>query len=381
MRLAKSAVEKLFDEAGRIEVEALKITMRKFALASQSCSRLAAMVKLAESELPVVLSHDRLDANPMLLGVQNGVIELGTGKFREGRREDYISKRCDVAYNKDATCPEWRKFQGTITGQDAELIAYKQRLAGVLLTGKVVEVLFIPWGCGSNGKSTELETYQAILGDYGHATDASLLLAQKNTSGPTPEVVALKGKRAIFINETPERARLNEARVKYLTGNDTLSGRGLHQEPINFLPTHKVVMRTNHKPIIRGTDLGIWRRIHLIPFTVTIAGADPDFRERNLVPELPGVLNWMLEGLMQFLREGLNPPKAVCDATDTYKADMDLVAQWLAERCTLDPTSETLLKELTTDFNAWAKDDLGRPWPNATLSEKLGGLGLEIRRT
>jgi putative DNA primase/helicase len=246
------------------------------------------MVKLAESELPVVLSHDRLDANPMLLGVQNGVIELGTGKFREGRREDYISKRCDVAYNKDATCPEWRKFQGTITGQDAELIAYKQRLAAVLLTGKVVEVLFIPWGCGSNGKSTELETYQAILGDYGHATDATLLLAQKNTSGPTPEVVALKGKRAIFINETPERARLNEARVKYLTGNDTLSGRGLHQEPINFLPTHKVVMRTNHKPIIRGTDLGIWRRIHLIPFTVTIAGADPDFRERNLVPELPG---------------------------------------------------------------------------------------------
>jgi putative DNA primase/helicase len=165
------------------------------------------MVKLAESELPVVLSHKLLDDDPMLLGVQNGVIELATGTFREGRREDYISKRCEVAFDPDATCPEWRKFQAMITGQDVEVIAYKQRVAGAFLTGKVIEVLFIPWGCGSNGKSTELETYQLILGEYGHATDASLLLARKETAGPTPEIIALKGKRAIFINETPARGR------------------------------------------------------------------------------------------------------------------------------------------------------------------------------
>jgi putative DNA primase/helicase len=382
MRFAKDAIEKLFAEAAKIEDETKRTAMRKHVLASQSCARLAAMVKLAESELPVVLSYEYLDANPMLLGVRNGVIELETGKFREGKREDWISKRCGVAFDPHADCPEWRKFQETITHHDDELIAYKQRFAGVLLTGKLVEVLFIPWGCGSNGKSTELETYQAILGDYGHATDASLLLTPKERSGATPEIVALKGKRAVFINETPERARLNEARVKYLTGNDTLYGRGLHQEPINFQPTHKVVMRTNHKPIIRGTDLGIWRRIHLVPFLVTIAGGDPNFRESKLMPELPGILNWMLEGLKAYLKHhDLMPPKAVCDATHAYRADMDLVAQWLTERCTFDPKSETLLKELAADFNAWAKDDLGRPWPNATLSEKLCGRGLEGRHT
>jgi len=389
MRLAKSAVEKLFDEAAKIEDETLRTAMRKFALASQSCARLAAMVKLAESELPVVLSHKLLDADPMLLGVKNGVVELETGKFREGRREEYISKQCDVAYDPRAACPEWRKFQVTITSSDADLTSYKQRLAGVLLTGKLIEFLFIPWGCGSNGKSTELETYQAILGEYGHATDASLLLARKETTGPTPEIVALKGKRAVFINETPERARLNEARVKYLTGNDTLYGRGLHQEPINFQPTHKVIMRTNHKPIIRGTDHGIWRRIHLIPYTATITGGEPDFRQRKLMPELPGILNWMIEGLKAYHSKELSPPKAVCDATDLYKADMDLMAQWLAERCTLDrhlpkppeKPSKTLLKELTADFNAWAKGDLRHPWANATLSEKLSGIGLASQHT
>jgi putative DNA primase/helicase len=388
MRLAKATIEKLFAEAAKIEDETPRTVMRKFALASQSCARLAAMVKLAESELPIVLSHERLDADPMLLGVKNGVIELETGQFREGRREDYITKRCDVAYDPRAICPQWCEFQATIAGHDKDLIAYKQRLAGVFLTGKCIEVLFIPWGSGSNGKSTELETYQAILADYGHAADASLLLARKETAGPTPEIVELKGKRAIFINETPERAHLNEARVKYLTGNDTMSGRGLHERPINFRPTHKVVMRTNHKPIIRGTDLGIWRRINLIPYLITIASGDPDFRQCKLMPELPGILNWMLEGLKVYQREGLNPPKAVCDATDRYKADMDLLAQWLADRCILDrdspaggPQSETLLKELTADFNVWARDDLRRPWPNATLSEKLSELGLEIRRT
>jgi putative DNA primase/helicase len=182
---------------------------------------------------------------------------------------------------------------------------------------------------------------------------------------------------------------LNEARVKYLTGNDTLYGRGLHQEPINFQPTHKVLMRTNHKPIIRGTDHGIWRRIHLIPYTVTITGGEPDFRQRKLMPELPGILNWMIEGLKAYHNKELSPPKAVCDATEGYKADMDLLAQWLAERCTLDrdmtmlpeKPSETPLKQLAADFNAWAKDDLSRPWPNTTLSEKLGALGFESRHT
>jgi putative DNA primase/helicase len=389
LRLAKSTIEQIFEESAGIQDETLRANMRRHALASQGFWRLRAMVQVAESELAVVLHPDKLDSNQMLLGVENGVIDLKTCKFREGRREDWITMRCMVAYDPRATCPEWEKFQNLITGGNREILAYKQRMAGVFLTGEIVEILFIPYGYGSNGKTTEFETYQAILGDYAHAVDASLLVTRRDTTGPTPEIVALKNKRVIFINETQEREHLNESRVKYLTGNDTLYGRGLHEKPINFRPTHKTVLRTNHKPIIRGTDLGIWRRIHLIPYPVTIAEGDPCFRERALMPERAGILNWMLTGLKAYQLEGLNPPKIICDATDHYKAEMDLFAQWIEERCHLDHNrdpapetpSETLLKELTPDFNAWAKDDLRRPWPNATISEKLQMLGLEKRHT
>ena len=260
------------------------------------------------------------------------------------------------------------------------MIGYKKRLAGLFLTGLMAEILFIPYGDGSNGKTTEHETYQAILGDYAQAADASLLLARKETSGPTPEIVALKNKRVIVINETREGARLNEARVKYLTGNDTICARGLHQDPINFRPTHKVVMRTNHKPIIRGVDKGIWRRIHLIPHMVTIedSEAEDHYRENKLVPEHAGILNWMIEGLQIYFAEGLKPPAAVTEATDAYREEMDLVAQWLADRCDLsDPKAETKLKKLADDFNAWAKDDMSRPIESQAFSARLTKLKLE----
>jgi putative DNA primase/helicase len=267
--------------------------MRKFALASQSCGHLAAMVKLAETELPVVLSHKMLDADPMLLGVLNGVVELATGTFRAGRREDYITKQCEVAFDPNAKCPNWIAFQNKIAGGDADLIAYKQRLFGLLLTGKMVEILFIMHGAGQNGKSTELETIDEILGDYAHAADAGVLVSHDRGRGSdaTPEIAELKGKRAVFINETNESDHLNESRVKYLAGDDTLRGRELYEKNINFRPTHKPLLRTNHKPKIRGTDKGIWRRIHYVPYLVTISDREKvlEFRQKKLVPELPGI--------------------------------------------------------------------------------------------
>jgi putative DNA primase/helicase len=382
MRLAEETIEALFDLAKAIDDEALRAAVRKFALKSQTRAQLTAMVKLAQHQPRIVLSPDALDADPLLLGVLNGVIDLRTVTFREGRREDYISKRCAVAFDRNAQCPAWRKFQTKIAGGEAnaDLVAYKQRVSGLLLTGEVVEILFICHGEGANGKSSELETLHTLLGDYAHAADAALLIDTKEKGGgPTPEIVALKGKRALFINETKESDRLNEARVKYLAGDDTLSGRDLFEKTINFRPTHKAILRTNHKPKIRGTDLGIWRRIHYLPYLVTIVEQIEHFRQKVLEPELPGILNWMLDGLVEYQGGGLRPPEIVCKATEKYRRDMDIVGRWIDETCERSTIGAKLfLSEIHKAYAKWAADEIGWTASMQKLAEELRRRGFEI---
>ena len=339
-----------------------RTALRKFALCSQTRKQMENMVALARHQPGVALSPDAFDADPMLLGVLNGVIDLKTGMLRRGRREDYITKRCNVAFDASAGCPDWLAFQNKIANSDKELIAYKQRVSGLLLTGLMVEILFILHGDGANGKTTEMETLHELLGDYAHAADAGLLMPTKDQSGPKPEIVALKGKRAVFINETSESDHLTKSRVKYLTGKDTVSARDLHEKPNNFRPTHKPLLRTNYKPRIRGTDLGIWRRINNIPYLVTIADEEKieRFREEKLVPELPGILNWMLEGLKEYLKSGLKPPNAICEATKEYRKDNDSVSQWIevAIIITGDMGDKLLLTKLHEHYMNWAWDEM-----------------------
>jgi putative DNA primase/helicase len=336
--------------------ETKKTDMIKHALRCQAAARLDAMVTLATTEAAVVLPAGRLDAEAWLLGAQNGLLELKTGTFRPAGREDYITKSIGVTYDPQATCPNWLQFLDTITGGDPLLAAYHQRAIGYTLTGSTCEeVLFVLWGTGNNGKSTWRETLHALFGDYAIAADAGLLIERKTPGGATPELARLKGRRFVAVNETSENEHLNEARVKFITSHDTITARHLYQGFFDFAPAHKTFLTTNHKPIIRGTDTGIWRRIHLLPFTVTIAPekVEKDFRETRLVPELPGILNWALAGLQAYLKDGLNPPRAVLDATGEYRQDMDAVAQWIEERCDVDPHAELPSGNVYTDYSQW----------------------------
>jgi putative DNA primase/helicase len=380
MRRAEATVEAIFDEAKEISDEEIRTAYRKFALKSQSRAQLSAMVQLAQHNLQVVLSPDALDADPMLLGVLNGTIDLNTVKFREGRREDYITKQCHVAFDPAAQCPNWIKFQSKIAAGNADLVAYKQRVFGLLLTGEMVEILFILHGDGQNGKTTELETISGVLGDYAHAADAKILLAANDRGGATPEIVAIKGKRAIFINETDGSDHLNESRVKYLTGNDTMSGRDLFESIINFRPTHKPLLRTNHKPKIRGTDLGIWRRIHYWPYIVTIREDEKvvKFRETRLDPERAGILNWMLAGLKDYQSCGLKPPPAVCQATKEYQREMNTVGQWVEAMCEKSTIGTKLyLSEIHEKYAKWATAEHGWAASKQKLAEELRARGYE----
>jgi putative DNA primase/helicase len=356
--LAKDTVTAIYSEALQITNQSQRDALIKHALRSQAEARLNAMVSLAESEKEVVLSAKMLDVDPWLFGVQNGVIDLQRREFRPGRREDFITKQAGVSYDFNARCPEWLKFLDTVTGGDRELQAYLQRVIGYTLTGSVQEeVMFVLYGIGNNGKSTFRETPHALLGDYALSSDASLMTERKGPGGATEEIARLKGCRFVAVNETNENDRLHEARIKFTTSQDTITARNLYGHFFDFFPTHKTFVTTNHKPIVRGTDEGIWRRLHLIPFTVTIpkSAVKKDFRERRLMPELAGILNWAIEGVAAYLKEGLNPPMIVRAATDEYRQDMDVVGQWLEEHCVRDPGASTPTSIAYDDYFRWAQ--------------------------
>ena len=195
----------------------------------------------------------------------------------------------------------------------------------------------------------------------------------------------LKGLRHVSINETRENGKLPEERVKNITSNESLEARFLHQNPFTFMPTHKTDITTNHKPGIKGTDEGIWRRIHLVPFTVTIPEEERDehYREKYLVPELPGILNWMLDGLKAYNEQGLKPPMAILAATRAYRAEMDIIEQWLQDNCQCHPQMHQALKELYENYLDYVSDEFGDA--EATLSKRkfgdaLSDKGFELAR-
>ena len=336
IRLAKGTVMAMYSEAIEIQDERRRQELIRHALKSQAEPRLQAMISLAESEIHVVLSPKQLDADPFLLGVKNGVVELKTGTFRPGRREDFITRQAGVCYDPHGMCPAWLNFLVTVTGGNIDLQNYLQRAIGYALTGLVrEEVAFVLHGIGSNGKSTFRETLHALFGEYALAADAGLLTERRNPGGASEEIARLKGCRFVAVNETNENDQLHEARLKFITSQDTITARNLYGHFFDFFPSHKTFVTTNHKPIVRGTDEGIWRRLHLLPFTVSIPkeAVKKDFRERWLMPELAGILNFAIAGALAYFKDGLNPPAMVRAATEDYRQDMDVVGQWIEERC------------------------------------------------
>jgi putative DNA primase/helicase len=257
-------------------------------------------------------------------------------------------------------------------------------MVGYAMTGSVrEEVLFFLYGTGNNGKSTFREVLHALLGEYAMAADASLLLERKSPGGATPEIARLKGCRFVAVNETAENALLNETRVKYITSQDTIAARHLHKEYFDFDPTHKTFVTSNHKPIVYGTDVGIWRRIHLIPFSVSldkVGEIEKNFRERRLLPELSGILNWAIEGAIIYGREGLNPPVSVLAATEDYREDMDVVGQWLTDRCELQEHATVPTSVAHMDYKSWAESEIGWALSQLKFRRNLTERGFKGRK-
>jgi putative DNA primase/helicase len=353
-RLAKETVRSIYREASDEEDEDRRKALAKHARASESETRIRAMVERAKSEIPT--SPDQFDADPCLLNTSTGTIDLRTGALREHRREDLITKLAPVEYDPAAAAPTWETFLKRVLPGE-ELRGFVRRAAGYSATGNTSEqCMFIHHGPGANGKSTFQETISAALGDYAMRTPTETLLV-KRPGGVPNDVARLKGARFVTASETEEGRRLAESLVKDLTGQDTISARFMWAEWFDFKPTHALHLSTNHKPEIRGTDAAIWRRIRLIPWAVTIPPAEQD-RElpEKLRAELPGVLAWIVRGCLEWQREGLRAPEEVRQATRAYRAEMDVLAAFLADCCLRGEDEEAFAGELWGAWKRWCEE-------------------------
>jgi P4 family phage/plasmid primase-like protien len=301
------------------------------------------------------------DAKPHVLSVENGVIDFTDGMFREHHPLDYLTHQTPIKYDPDATAPKWQEFLNLFLGGDQELIDFVARCVGYSMTGFVHEdCLFFLYGKGANGKSTFIATLGMLLGNLMTSVPMAALLSGRSDNNFDYQKANMEGRRVVVTDEIPEGRRLQENHIKALVGGDAIAARRPYEQPYTFQPTHKLWMVGNHKPEITGTDHGIWRRMVLVPWTVTIAEEKRRSRHEVLAEfraELPGILNWAIDGYIQMMEiGGLKPPDAVRDATAQYRTEEDHMRHFIADKMLPDYDAYATLKEIRQFYLAWCED-------------------------
>ncbi len=379
-RYAARVPQLIYAAAADCDDKDVRAAMIEWGRKTEGAARQAALVELARAHANVVARPGDFDRDPMLLNVRNGTIDLKTGQLRPHRREDLIRRIAPVDYHPDATCPLWLAFLERVLPAPAVRVFF-QRAVGYSLTGDISEhALFLLWGTGSNGKTVALERVQEVLGDYGQSTKAETFMEQRSEAIPNA-LAALDGARFVAISETDSGKRLAEGLVKDFTGGDTVAARFLFAEWFNFRPQFKLWIRTNHKPVIRGTDEGIWRRIKLIPFAVRIPEAERDKQlAMKLRAELPGILAWAIQGCLAWQRDGLSPPAEVRAATAAYRDEQDPLGGWLGECCTLDDHHKELVSKLWGSYTAWCEASEDEPLSKKAWGQRLDDRGIVSNR-
>ena len=358
-----------------------RIEIEKHAMQSESARRRKAIIEVASWIPELNIKTDDLDGDPWLFNVKNGTIDLRTGEIREQKQEDYITRIANVEYDRNADCPVWKKFIMEIMDYNTELIRFIQTAAGWAITGNTSEqAMFILFGTGANGKSTFLNTIMNILGDYAIATPTETFM-RKTGEQIGNDLARLRGTRFVTTTEAEYGRKLSEPLIKQITGNDKITARFLYGEFFNFTPTFKIFMATNHKPVIKGTDHGIWRRIKLIPFTTRIEEEQQDKRlEQKLMQEAPGILNWLIEGAIRWCAEGLRTPTIIVRATDEYRSEMDVIGNFLKERCEQKPGVSIRARELFKCYEEWCDDHNEPAVSERFLGLRLKEMGVEQKR-
>ena len=379
-RMAKATVGTIFTEAEAETDPNKQADIYRHALRSESSRALNAMVTLASTEIDIAVEASRLDADPWLFNVANGTLNLKNGKLQDHDRMDFITKTSPVVYDPNAKCPVWDEFLAYSMEEDQEVIDFLHRFFGYCLTGLVTEqVLLFMEGTGGNGKTTALLALMHVLGDYAIQGAPGLLLAKKGESHPT-EVADLEAARFVANAEVEKGKPFAEALIKQLTGSDPIRARKMRQDFYQFMPTHKLCIAANHRPIIKGNDEGIWRRVIRIPWTRKISSDKKDpFLLEKLRNEAPGILAKLVEGCLAWQKDGLRPPARVTLATDEYREEMDVLAEFMDEQCIIGTGQRVTLKDLYLAYAAWCDELNQRPQNYRLFNRQMKERNYKVR--
>jgi putative DNA primase/helicase len=353
--------------------------LHAWALQSQSNSRIRAALALAESDRAISVTAKELDTHPMLLNLENGTLDLQKFELRPHVKADYITKVCAVEYDPQATHLEFSKFIERIL-PDEPVRNFVQRWLGYCLTGNVDEQkFFIGHGVGANGKSQLVELFRKLLGDD-YAMRSKFDTFRLGGHGETRnDLAALKGMRLVTVSESGEDVPLDEALIKDVTGNEAITARFLYHEFFQYVPEFKITLSTNHKPTVYGQDYAIWRRLCLVPFEVTIPEGEREgeIHKRLLRDEAAGILNWALTGLREQQEITLCPPTKVQAATQDYRAEQDIVGQFLEERCEVGAGFEEQSQDLHAAYAQWAEGAGYKPFAVRRFNARLVAKGFK----
>ncbi|MDP2262660.1 MAG: phage/plasmid primase, P4 family [Hydrogenophaga sp.] len=396
--LAKETVKALSAEVEQHGDEAAEFFA--FCSISQQAKMVRNMVQLAASDPRIMLPADELDKHPHLLGVKNGIVDLSTGALLPADPLAYITRTCACEYHAEARAPLFERSVREAFFDDDEIVEYLYRCLGYTLQGQPREdIMFMPVGVGSNGKSTVFGAVRNTLGGYSRSAEASSFISDSkaggNAGGAREDLVRLRGARFVYVNEPDEGGELREGAVKSMTGGDAVTARGLYAKAsVEITPTWVVWMPTNHKPIIKGSDNGIWRRMGLLPFernfdTDTEIVKDGNRRE-NVMRESEGILALMVRWGLVYRKTGLNPPAKIKNARDSYRNQMDLLSEWLDECCDTGPGLTEQSSALWQSWEQFAKNRglLGYIKTSVSLGRRLdqrfpaerGNGGLRMRK-
>lgn len=324
-----------------------------------SRSHMAKMHMIDEFKKYVIVKHGEFDKEDMLLNTESGYVDLSSGELHDHDIDKKFSHQTVAEYSDNVDAPLWEKFLNQIFNNDEELIHYVQKAIGYSFTGSVDEqCLFILNGRGRNGKSVFSNVVSDVAGNYAKQMNVQTIVAKKNQSGSAnSDIARLEGARIVTSSELNEGDRFDESLVKQLTGGDKILARFLYGSEFEYKPKFKIWMATNHLPIIRGTDDGIWRRIKIIPFNIQIPKEKVDKRlEYKLKAEYTGILNWIVQGAIMWQQEGLEDPEAVTKVIETYRAEMDPLDAFLEECCTTGQNYSIKAREMYDAYHEWAKE-------------------------
>lgn len=351
--------------------EAIQKAWDKHVKRSRGNSGKNAMMDEVKHRLAVM--PDEFDRDKTLFNTQNGFLSLTGGTLTDHEIDRMFTRISTVEYTDKIDCPRWEEFMLEIFNNDLDLVRYVQKAVGYSLTGSTREQsMFILFGNGRNGKSVFLEIIGEILGNYAMSMQAQTIMVKQSSAGANSDIARLKGARLVTSSEPNEGVRLDEGLVKQLTGGDKVTARHLYGKEFEFEPEFKLWLATNHKPIIRGTDDGIWRRLNLIPFTVQIPAHKVDKNLKyKLQTELRGILNWALDGCLMWQREGLKPPEAVLEASREYRREMDVIGSFVDQFCTVGPGLKIASSELFKAYKQWAQDNEEYKFTNTKFGREI----------